>query len=357
MRLSGEMNTRVEALARREGVSLQSVLLAAYAAVLHRYNGQEDIVIGTRAAGGEGRPNVLAMRNNVSADMPFRDLLQRVRQTAMEAEAHQRLPFEKVIEALRPEHDPSRSPLFQAMLDLRNAPGDALIFGRAKASVREVHTGTAKHDLSLSLSRSSDGIRGFVEFNSDLFDTTTIERFRGHFETLLRGAIEDPSQVVGRLPLLTAAERQQIVVAWNRTERPFPQNKCVQHLFQEQVERTPDTTAAVFEEQELTYRQLNGRANAIAARLRALGVGPDARVGICVGRSLEMLAGLLGILKAGAAYVPLDPTYPKERLTFMVEDAQVHALLTTGELVGGFEGAATKLVRIRANPDQRILPT
>ena len=256
------------------------------------------------------------------------------------------MPFEKVIEVLRLDHDPSRPPLFQAMLDLRDAPGDVLTFGRAKASVREVHTGTAKYDLSLSLSRASDGLRGFVEFNSDLFDATTIERFRGHFETLLRGAIEDPSQVVGRLPLLTPAEREQILITWNHTERPFPQNKCVQQLFEEQVERTPDKIAAAFEDHELTYRQLNDRANAMAARLKALGVGPDARVGICVGRSLEMLAGLLGILKTGAAYVPLDPTYPKERLTFMVEDAQLHALLTTRELIGGFEGTATKIACI-----------
>jgi amino acid adenylation domain-containing protein len=346
MRLSGEMSARIEVFARREGVSLLSVLLATYAAVFHRYNGQEDIVIGIRAAGGAGRPNVLAMRNNVSGDMPVRDLLQRVRQTAMEAEAHQRVPFEKVLEALRLEHDPSRPPLFQAMLDLRDAPGEMPAFGTAKASDREIHTGTAKYDLSLSLSRASDGLWGFIEFNSDLFDATTIERFRGHFETLLRGAIEDPSQVVGRLPLLTPAEREQILVTWNQTERPYPQSKCVQHLFEEQVERTPDKIAAAFEDKELTYRQLNGRANAIAALLKTLGVGPDARVGICVGRSLEMLAGLLGILKAGAAYVPLDPTYPKERLTFMVEDAHLHALLTTRELVGGFEEAATKLVRI-----------
>jgi amino acid adenylation domain-containing protein len=352
MRLSEEICTQVEAFARREAVSLQSVLLAAYATVLHRYSGQEDIVIGTRTRGG-GRPNVLAMRNNVSGDMPFRDLLQRVRQTAMEAEAHHGVPFERLVEALRIERDPSRSPLFQVMLDLRDSPDDVLIFGRARASVREIHTGTARYDLSLSLSRTSDGIGGFVEFNPDLFGATTIERFRGHFETLLRGAIEDPSQIVGRLPLLTAAEREQILVTWNGTERPFPQDKCVAHLFEEQVERTPDKIAIAFEDRELTYRQVNGRANSIAAHLKALGAGPDARVGICVGRSVEMLAGMLGILKAGAAYVPLDPTYPKERLAFMVEDAQIHSLLTTRELAGGFaKRAATTLVCI-----EEILPT
>ena len=316
--LSEEPSARLEAFATTEGATVRQVFLAASIAALHRYTGQEDIVVGVGT--GEGQHDVLPMRNAVAAEIPFRELLQRVRMTALEAEAH-RMPVEAILDALRPAQDASSSPLIQVML---NGPED------------EPRTGP--YDLVLS--------SGLIQFNRDLFDEATIVRFRGHFETLLAGAIADASLPVGRLPLLTEAEREQILVAWNKTERPYPQDQCVHQLFEEQVERTPDAVAAVFENEQLTYAELNRRANAVAARLKGLGVGPDARVGICIGRSLEMIVGLFGILKAGAAYVPLDPTYPKDRLEFMIEDAQVHALLTEQELAGGFEGATTKVVRI-----------
>ena len=353
IQIPAELTRSLEAVARREDVTLYMLLLTGFKAILHRYSGQEDIIVGAPVAGRtllETEPligmfvNMLPMRSALSAEMVFRDLLQRVRATALEAYAHQQLPFEKLVEALQLERDLSRSPVFQAMLVLQNAPTETPAFAGTEVCARALHTGTAKYDITVSLENTSEGLTGFVEFNSDLFDDATMRRFCGHFETLLSGVVEDVTKCIGRLPLLTDAEREQILVTWNLTERPFAQTECVQDVFQAQVESAPDAIAAVFEDKKLTYRELNDRANAVAARLQSLGAGPEARVGICIRRSLEMLVGLLGILKSGAAYVPLDPMYPRERLAFMLEDAQVHALLTERPLASDFAQAKTRVV-------------
>src|SRR5687768_7225132 len=319
---SPELTARIEAAAARANASLGVFLLAAFKAVLHRYSGQEDIIVRLE-------PGSLPIRTTLSAEMAFRELLNQVQDTVVSAEAHASLSFEELIELVQPERDPERAPLFQV-----------------EFAFDTMQNNMAPCDLRLSLTRGSDAISGVVEFNSEMFEAATIQRFCGHYITLVAGAVEDAAPALGRLPLVTAAEREQILVEWNATERPYPQDQCVHQLFEEQVARTPDQVAAVFEDQQLTYRELNRRANAVAARLQAAGAGPDARVGICIERSLEMLIGMLGILKAGAAYVPLDPTYPQERLAFMVEDAQLHALLTTRKLASEFDAASTKVLLI-----------
>src|SRR4028118_1768190 len=187
--------------------------------------------------------------------------------------------------------------------------------------------GAVKFDLSFFMSEEEQGLKGRLVYNADLFDDATIERMLGHLQTLLKGIVEGPDQRLSELPLLTEGERHRLLFEWNGTATEYPRDLCVHELFEEQVERTPDAVAAVFEDQQLTYRELDRRANQLARHLRALGVGPETLVGICLERSLEMVVGLLGILKAGGAYVPLDPAYPKERLAFMLEDASVGVLL------------------------------
>jgi amino acid adenylation domain-containing protein len=352
-----ELVRRLEAVAQREDVTLWTLGLAAFEVVLHRYSGQEDIVVGT-VASGRTQPdiehrigtftNTLALRTSVSGETTFRDFLRSVHKVALEAFGHQQFPFEKLLEVLQVERDLSRPPLFQVMFTMRDEPLAGVTFGGTPARPEAIHTGTAKHDLTLWIEQDEGGWSGYVEFNPDLFDSSTIQRFCGHFEAVLRGITESCDTRIASLPLLTAAESEEILVRWNATEAPYPNDRCVGELFEEQARRTPDAIAAAFEDDQLTYRELNRRANAVAAYLRSMGAGPEARVGICVHRSLEMLVGLLGILKSGAAYVPLDPAYPKERLTFMVEDSQLHALITGKGLAAEFEGAPTRVVCIEA---------
>ena len=197
----------------------------------------------------------------------------------------------------------------------------------------EIQGSTAKLDLTLSLGEQEGKVSGFLEYSTDLFDRSTIERIAGHFQSLLQGIVADPAQAIANLPLLTEAERHQLLVKWNDTEVDNPKNSCIHELFETQVERSPDATAAEFEGKRLTYRELNSRANQLAHYLRSQGVGPQKLVGLCVQRSLKMMIGLLGILKAGAAYVPLDPEYPRERLQFMTADAQISVLVTQKGLV------------------------
>lgn len=339
--LPANLAAALRTLSRQEDATLFMVLLAAWQTLLHRYSGQEDILVGSPIAGRTRVEtenligfflNTLVFRGDLSGDPTFRELLKRVRQAALGAYAHQDLPFEKLVDALQLERDLSRSPLFQVMFVLQNEPLRPLKLAGLKLNPIHVHSGTAKFDLLLSLEESADGIGGFIEYNTDLFDAATIARMLGHCQTLLESIATDPEQRLSVLPLLTAAERRQLLVEWNDTRAELPGQKCVHELFQEQVERTPDAVAVVFQDEELTYRELNRRANRLADELRALGVGPEVRVGLCVERSFEMMISLLGILKAGGCYVPLDPTYPKDRLAFMLEDSQAPVLLTQATL-------------------------
>ena len=335
--LSSELTQRLKTLSRKEGVTLYMTLLAAFQTLLHRYTGQDDIVVGSPIANRnrieiEGLigffVNTLVLRTDHSGNPTFRELLRRVRETALEAYAHQDLPFEKLVEELRPDRDLSRSPLFQAMFVFQNAPVGELNCKGLNVSPMRMAGETTKFDLTLSVNEGAPGLRAGLQYSTDLFDDATITRFLGHFKILLEGIVANPEQRISDLPMLTEAERHQVLVEWNETKRDYPKDKCIHQLFEEQVKRTPETVAVVFEDQQLTYRELNSQANQLAHYLKKLGVGPETLVGICVERSLEMIVGLLGILKAGGAYVPLDPGYPKERLGFMLEDARVGVLLT-----------------------------
>ncbi|HLZ53309.1 MAG TPA: amino acid adenylation domain-containing protein, partial [Verrucomicrobiae bacterium] len=342
----------LNALARQEGVTLFMLLLAAFETLLHRYTGQEDMLIGTPIAGRttvETEPlvgfflNTLVLRGDVSGDPTFPELLQRVRKTALAAYAHQELPFEKLVDTLQPARDLSRSPLFQVMFILQNEPLQSLELAGLKLTPLRVHSGTAKFDLMLSLEESAGGLGGFIEYNTDLFDAETVARLTGHYQMLLESVVVNAEQRLSQLSLLTEPERKQIFTDWNNSDTEFPRDKCIHQLFEDQAGRTPDAVALAFADDTLTYRELNERANQLAGELQKLGVGPDVRVGICVRRSLEMVVGLLGILKAGGCYVPLDPEYPKERLTFMLRDAQAPVLVTRTALHGHFKSEVSNL--------------
>jgi non-ribosomal peptide synthetase component F len=338
LKLPLALTEALKQLSQREGVTLYMTVLAAFKTLLYRYSGQEDILVGSAIANlkqieiGQLQryfANILVMRTDLSGNPTFGELLSRVREVALEAYAHQDLPFEKLVEELHLKRDSSPSPLFQVMFALQNAPDMADL----TLSPLSGDSTKAKFDLILDLSERSEGLSGWFGYNTDLFDAATIARMSGHLQTLLEGIVAQPEQRLGELPILSADERHQLLVEWNQTQTNYPQDICVHQLFEAQVERTPDAIAVVFENQQLTYRELNSRANKIAHYLKTLGVGPDVLVGIYVERSVELVVGLLGILKAGGAYVPLDPAYPQERLAFILADAQVPVLLTQQRLV------------------------
>ena len=340
--LSQKLTSGLTQLSQQQGVTLFMTLLAAFDTLILRYTGTEDILVGTPIANRNRSEveeligffvNTLVLRTDVSGDPSFSELLVRVREMALLAYAHQDLPFEMLVEALQPERNLSHTPLFQVMFVLQNTPMSEVELAELSFSPLIVERTTAKFDLTLSMANTSTGLVGVWEYNTDLFDQRTIERMSGHFQILLEGIVANPKERISQLPLLTEVEQQQLLVDWNNTQSNYPQDKCIHQLFKEQVERTPDAVAVVYENQHLTYRELNCRANQLAYYLQTLGVKPDVLVGICVERSLEMVVGLLGILKAGGAYVPLDPNYPTERLSFMLEDAQVRVLLTQQKLL------------------------
>jgi len=356
--LSSDLTERLQALNRQEDVTLFTTLLAAFKTLLYRYTGQEDIIVGSPVANRsrvetEGLigffVNTLVLRTDLSGKPTFQELLGRVREVTLEAHAHHDLPFEKLVEELQPERDLSRNPLFQVMFAFQSAPAEALALRGLAVTPLEVESKAAQFDLTLSTEETRQGLKGVVEYNTGLFDGATIERMIGHFKVLLEGIVADAGQRLSELLLLTEAERHQLLVAWNDTRVEYPQDKCIHQLFEEQVERTPGAVAVVVEEEQLTYGELDRRANQVAHYLRKLGVGPETLVRICVERSLEMVVGLLGILKAGGAYVPLDPAYPQERLTFMLKDTQTAVLLTQQRLVGGLPEHRARVVCLDAD--------
>ncbi|MEH1954356.1 amino acid adenylation domain-containing protein [Nostoc sp.] len=356
--LSVELTQRLLQLSQQQGCTLFMTLLGAYNTLLYRYTGQSDILVGTPIANRDRAEieglmgffvNTLVMRTDLAGNPSFNELLLRLREMALSAYAHQDLPFETLVEALEPERDLSYTPLFQVMFVLLNAPMSEIELTELSVSGLPIGITTAKFDLTLSMENTPNGLFGWWEYNTDLFDSSTIERITGHFVTLLEAIVANPSERISQLPMLTASEQQQLLVEWNDTSVDYPQDKCIHQLFEEQVERTPDAVAVVFDNQQLTYHELNCRANQLAHYLRSLGVGADVLVGICVERSLEMLVGLLGILKAGGAYVPLDPEYPQDRLSFILEDAQVSVLLTQQHLVEKLPQCQAQLVSLDTN--------
>ncbi|MGH7824390.1 MAG: non-ribosomal peptide synthetase [Candidatus Binatia bacterium] len=344
------LSESIKSLSQGEGVTLFMTLLAAFQALLQRYTGQEDIIVGSPVAGRNWPEvenligcflNTIVLRTQITGSPSFRELLGRVRQVATEAYAHQDLPFEQLVDELHPERDMSRNPLFQVMFVLQNPL--KLEFPGLSVRRLKLDRGATPFDLILSMEDAEGGLGGWFEYNTDLFDAGTIARAAGHLQALLKGVVENPEQQISDLPLLTDPERRQLT-EWNSTQAHYPQDLCLHQLFEAQVERTPDSVAVIFEDERLTYQELNHRANQLAHHLRKLGVEPDVLVGICMERSLEMVVGLLGILKAGAAYVPLDPEYPRERLAFMLEDSRAPVLLTQTRLMANLPGCGAQVV-------------
>ncbi|MEO5728989.1 MAG: condensation domain-containing protein, partial [Byssovorax sp.] len=328
--LSEATSVALTELARREGVTLFMLLLAAFGVLLARTTGEADIVVGTPVAGRtqaetEGLIgffiNTLVLRTEVEGDLSFQALLGRVRETCLGAYAHQDMPFERLVQGLEPERDKSRSPLFQVLFTLQNAPREAMALAGLTLRRQAVESRSAKFDLSLTLAETSGRIGGALEFATDLFDGATIERMLSHLEVLLEGIVADPGARVADLPLLPESERRTLL-GWNDAGATFPVETTLHQLFELQADRTPDAVAVTFEGQSLSYRELDQRTNHLAHHLLQHGVGKDVLVGLAVRRSLDMVIDILGILKAGGAYLPLDPEYPRDRLAFMIEDSR-----------------------------------
>jgi amino acid adenylation domain-containing protein len=341
--VSKRVTEALKGLSQNGGCTLFMTLLAAFQTLIFRYTGQADIVVGSPIANrnrAEIEPligyfvNTLVLRTKFSGNPTFREAMSLVRDIALAAYANQDLPYDKLVEEIHPPRDRSYNPVFQVMFVFQNVPAPSLSLSLSQLEISsfEIDTGISKFDLTINLGETTEGIRGWIEYATDLFDRETVERLAGHYLTLLEAAVLDPDMQVSKLPLLTEKERQQLLVEWNSSHLDYPKSRCIHHLFEEQVCRTPDAVAAVCGGDRLTYTELNVRANHIAHHLKTLGVGPDVIVAVCVERSIAMLIGILGVLKAGGAYLPMDPVYPRDRLDFTLEDAQVPVILTQQSL-------------------------
>ncbi|MBD2494908.1 non-ribosomal peptide synthetase [Nostoc sp. FACHB-280] len=340
--LSNDLTEALKTLSRHEDATLFMTLLAGFKTLLHRYSSQEDILVGSAIANRNSPQteqligffvNTLVLRTNFTGNPTFRELLRLVRETTLAAYAHQDLPFDLLVEELQPQRNLSHPPLFQVMFVLQNAPKSELELSGLSLNFLENQTHTAMFDLTLDMRETEAGLVGAFEYNTDLFHDTTVNRMVTHLQTLLEGIVTNPDLRLSELPLLTTSERQQLLYKWNDPQIIYPQTQCLHELFQAQVERTPDAVAVVFEDEQLTYSELNAKANQLAHYLQTLGIKPETLVGIYVERSLHIVIGILAILKAGGAYIPLDPAYPPERLAFILQDAQVSVLLTQQHLI------------------------
>ncbi|WP_374089708.1 amino acid adenylation domain-containing protein [Methylomicrobium lacus] len=368
---------QAKTLSNQKNVTPFMLLLAVFKVLLSRYSGQHDISVGTPVANRnrleiEGLigffVNTLVLRSDLSATPTFAALLEQVKRRVLDAQSHQDLPFEKLVEALQPERDTSRSPLFQVMFVLQDHQRLTLSLPGLDIAMVEDEGQTAKFDLTLYIQDWPDGrMTGIVEYNTDLFAHASMERLARHYLTLLQGALARPQAAISELPLLGEQEQRQILHTWNATAVDYPKDRCIHQLFEAQAELTPNTIALTFEAQSLSYAELNAKANRLAHCLVARGVGPDVLVGLCIERSLEMVIGLLGILKAGGAYVPLDPHYPEERLAFMLADIAPPWVLTQAELAAGRDFGAAQVLSLDSdwvqvesypsvNPDSRLGP-
>jgi amino acid adenylation domain-containing protein len=344
--LSADLCRGLNRLSRQQGATLYMSLLAGYALLLHRHSGQKDIVIGSPISGRTRTEveqlvgflvNMLALRIEVDPALTVNNFLARAREIALEAYTHQDLPFEKLVEELKPIRNPAHAPIFQAVLVFQNTPDAPISMPGLKVSSQEVHTGTAKFDLTLSLKETDSGISGTLEFNTDIFDAQTILRMIEHYRLLLEAMVASPEMPIGQLSMLTAAERQQLLLGWNDTHREYPANRCAHELFTEQARRTPYAVAVVCGDVELTYGMLDARADQLSRHLLELGAGPGSLIALCIERSPEMLIAILGIWKTGAAYVALDCEDPAERLAFILADAGAAVLLTQERLLRRLE--------------------
>ena len=349
LKLDDQLIQNLRNLARAFGTSLYKILLAAFYVQLYRYTNQEDILVGSPMAGRSSREkfqgivgylvNPVVLRASVSGNPTFKEFLAQVSNTVKEAQKHQDYPFSLLVERLQQERDPSRSPLFQVSFSWQKQrwckPGKNPLHRQKQGLELEPYLlgqRGAGLDLNVMVMETQGLLQTCWQYNTDLFDASTMQRMAGHFQSLLEGIVINPHQPISQLPLLSEVERQQLLVEWNSTTLEYPTDKCIHSLFEEQAQRIPNAVAVVYENQQLTYDELNCRANQLAHYLRSLSIGADVLVGICVERSLDLMVGLLGILKAGGAYVPLDPSNPLERLNYILEDAQVQVLVTNSQL-------------------------
>ena len=350
-RLPAALTRRMRALARRQGVTVFVTLLAAYQALLSRYARQHDVVVGTVVANRDRAEfealigfivNVVVLRTDLAGDPRFADILQRVHKGVLDAYSHHGIPFEVLVDVLQPPRDTSRSPLFQVAFDMRDPEITRTQASGVTLGVMEPDLGAAQYDLHLTLEESHDAepvLTALWQFNTDLFERATIERMAGNFETLLAAGVEQPGQRLSQLDLLSPDELK-FLGRWNQRAAPFARDACLHQLFERHVERAPQRLALVHGASTLTYAELEARSNAWAQRLQSLGVGPDVLVAVCLERSIDMVVAMLATLKAGGAFLPLDPAYPQDRLDSMVDDSGVRRLLTDARLAGRFAAAA-----------------
>jgi amino acid adenylation domain-containing protein len=352
--LAGEIGEQLKELGKKFGCSFNTTILAGFEVLLHRLTGQDDLIVGIPACGqiaaGQDRlvghcTNLLPLRTQIDGNKSFVDYLQQRRSTILDAYEHQQFTFGSLVSKLALPRDPSRIPLAPIMFNLdRAAASNRQLFSglelTSQLNPREFET----FELFINAVELADKIVLECQYNTNLFDRATIQRHLSEFETLLQGIIANPAQLISRLPILTTAARQQILVDWNQTQADYPDTKCLHHLVETQVKLTPDAVAIVFEEQQLTYAELDCQANQVANYLIDVGVKPATFVGICVERSLQMVVGLLGILKTGAAYVPIDPNYPVDRIEYMLADAQIEVLLTQQPLIPHLPTQVNQLV-------------
>ncbi|MBT9312777.1 non-ribosomal peptide synthetase [Leptothoe kymatousa] len=345
--LGQALTKKLKHLSQESGTTLFMTLLAAFQVLLSRYSGQDDIVVGSPVANRNHREtesligfflNMLVLRTQLQGNPDFHEVLNRVRQVALGAYAHQDIPFEELVSLLKPERSLSYSPWFQVMFVFQNLPSGKWDLPELTVTPLKLKRDqrNVMFDLTLIMHETNDGLAGRLLYKTELFEQDTISRMAGHFQTLLEAVVTNPDQLIADLPLLNQTEQYQLLTEWNPIPRVSVPAKCIHQLFELQAERTPDAIAVVHGEQCIAYSELNTRANQLARYLQTLDIGPDSLVGLCVGRSIEMLVGMLGILKAGGAYVPLDPHYPKDRLAFMLSDAQTSVLLTQEQWLSSF---------------------
>ncbi|HEX8360313.1 MAG TPA: amino acid adenylation domain-containing protein, partial [Longimicrobium sp.] len=352
LELDEELTSALKALSRRQGTTLYMTLLAGWAAVLGRLSGQDDLVVGTPMANRGRREiegligffvNTAALRLDLSGAPSVAELLGRVKETALGAQQHPDLPFEQVVERVQPARSMSHTPLFQVMFTWQNAPQGGLELPGLAVSVADEAGHAAKFDLTLNLQEADGRIAGGVVYATSLFERHTVERHIGYLRRVLEAMAADEEQSIAHLPLLSDAERWQVLEGWNATDAEYPADTCLHEILERQAEATPGAVAVAYEGEHLTYAELNARANRLAHYLRGRGVGPDSRVGFCVDRSLEMMVGLFAVMKAGGAYVPLDPGYPADRLRYMLRDSEPVVLLAQGSLSGVVDGLTAGL--------------
>lgn len=351
--LSQSLIKKLKKLEKYASITSFMTILAALACLIHRYTGSDNVIIGSPVDSRNQKEtesligcftNILALCIDISGNPTFRQLLDRVRGMVLNAHAHMDLPFERLIDELQPNRSLSHSPLFQVMFNMLEFKFDELRLDGLEATPLQCVNPAALFDLTFSARERDEGVQISLVYNTDLFDRTTIGRMMGHLQTLLSAAVEDPDNPVSDIPMLTTAERNQLLVDWNKTAKPFQHDKCIHQLFEEQVVRTPQAIAAVCGNKHITYEQLNRLANQLAHYLQKKGIGPDIFVGICLHRSLDMLVGLLGILKAGGAYIPLDPVFPKKRLITMLTDAHANVVVTEQAFLDSFANESLDMI-------------